>query len=514
MKKYFIYNRKSTDEADKQELSLASQSRENHELAQRLNLIIGKEFFESKSARKKGRPVFNQMLEEIKQGKAHGIIAWKLDRITRNLFDTATVAELIDQDIDFKFCSGSFDKSPSGKANLAVQGAFAKLFVDQLSEDTKRGLREKFLRGEFPGWAPTGYKHVDGEILIDELKAPYIIRAFKLYAQDLDMSLSKLSEILTSEGLKSRSGKDINKGTMECILKNPFYYGAIKWGGEIGKGTHIPLISKELFDEVQTRLHQKNNPRPIKYFFVFRHLMVCGECGRKITAETHKGFTYYRCTKSGGQHSCSQPYAREEDLDKQIAEGVKMIAIDDEILEYIRDGLRASHSEEKEYRDNAFKELNRQYGQVQSKLDSLLEAMLDETISKEIYKEKANLLNIKKQEIDDQIIKYKNANESWFENAEKFLEFAHNSYKAYKIANSEQKYRLVSKISSNSPLNNKKVRFNLKEPFTVLAKGTSFVKNSDWLPKWDDFRRTNWAVKLKFPQLVLEQSRQLLSIVS
>ena len=485
MKKYFIYNRKSTDEKDKQELSLDSQSRENHNLADRLSLTVYKEVFESMSARKKGRPIFNAMLEEIKLGKADGVIAWKLDRITRNLFDIATVADLIDQGVDFKFCSGSHDNSPSGKANLAVQAAFAKLFVDQLSEDTKRGLREKFLRGGFPSCAPTGYINRDKEIYIDQRTSPMVIRAFNLYANYDDLSLKDVARVLIKEGFTSRYGGLISKSSLEKIYKNPFYYGYMRFNDEIAAGVHQPLITKELWDKVQNKLTNKNNPRPYKYHYIFRDFLVCGECGRKITAEQHKGHTYYRCTKSGGTDACSQPYVREEDLDPQIAEGIKVIAIDDKVMAYVKDALKLSHAEEINFRDSALNRLSLQFNQIQAKKDDLLDAMIDNTIDKETYKEKSVLLDSQKQNINQQITNYKNANENWFDAAEKFLELAHDSYKLYKIANPEQKRRLVSDISSNSPIYNKKVLFNHKQPFNILAKGTLFTKNEQWLPDRD-----------------------------
>ncbi len=78
--KYIIYTRKSTDTEDKQVLSLDAQLRELREIAQKHNLQIESEYTESQSAKNTGRPIFANVLNDIKSGKADGILVWKLDR--------------------------------------------------------------------------------------------------------------------------------------------------------------------------------------------------------------------------------------------------------------------------------------------------------------------------------------------------------------------------------------------------------------------------------------------------
>ena len=97
-KKYYIYLRKSTDSEDKQILSLDGQDEVVKDYAERHALAIVKEIRESFSAKKPGRPKFTKMIEDIKAGKADGLIVYKADRLTRNYVDLGILAELLESD--------------------------------------------------------------------------------------------------------------------------------------------------------------------------------------------------------------------------------------------------------------------------------------------------------------------------------------------------------------------------------------------------------------------------------
>ena len=95
--KYFLYARKSTDEEDRQVLSIEAQTTELHEFARKENLVIAKEFIESKTAKAPGRPVFNEMISSIETSNEKvGILAWHPDRLARNSIDGGKIIYLID----------------------------------------------------------------------------------------------------------------------------------------------------------------------------------------------------------------------------------------------------------------------------------------------------------------------------------------------------------------------------------------------------------------------------------
>ena len=158
MTKYFLYARKSTDEPDRQILSIEAQITELKEFAERKNLNIVKEFVESQTAKIPGRPIFNEMIKRIENGEANGILAWHPDRLARNSIDGGRIIYLIDTEkiVALKFPTFWFDPTPQGKFMLNIAFGQSKYYIDNLSENVKRGLRQKVRRGEYPGVAPTG----------------------------------------------------------------------------------------------------------------------------------------------------------------------------------------------------------------------------------------------------------------------------------------------------------------------------------------------------------------------
>jgi DNA invertase Pin-like site-specific DNA recombinase len=159
MSKFFLYARKSTDEPDRQILSIEAQIAELREFAEREHLEIVQEFVESQTAKEPGRPIFNQMLSLIEKGFAQGILAWHPDRLARNSVDGGRIIYLIDtaKIRELKFPTFWFDATPQGKFMLNIAFGQSKYYIDNLSENVKRGLRQKVRRGEYPGVAPTGY---------------------------------------------------------------------------------------------------------------------------------------------------------------------------------------------------------------------------------------------------------------------------------------------------------------------------------------------------------------------
>ena len=231
--RYFLYARKSTDTEDKQVLSIQSQLTEVREYAKKNNLNVIREFQEAYTARCPGRPVFKEMIHLIEQGKAEGIVAWHPDRLARNSIDEGKIIYLIDTGkiIDLGFPTYRFDNNAQGKFMLNIIFGQSKYYVDNLSENTKRGMREKLRRGEYPGYAPLGYKNniLDHSIDIVPEIAQKIKVLFELYATGR-YSLEEIGKLATASGLASRRKlKKLSKSNIERLLKNPFYYGVFRF---------------------------------------------------------------------------------------------------------------------------------------------------------------------------------------------------------------------------------------------------------------------------------------------
>ena len=148
--KYFLYARKSTEDDDKQIMSIEAQLFELREFAHKENLEILGEFQESKSAKTPGRAIFGEMMTRIERGEASGILAWHPDRLARNSIDGGRVIYAVDTEkiVSLRFPTFWFEPTPQGLFMLQVAFGQSKYYSDNLSDNIKRGVRQKLRRGK------------------------------------------------------------------------------------------------------------------------------------------------------------------------------------------------------------------------------------------------------------------------------------------------------------------------------------------------------------------------------
>jgi len=302
--RYIIYARKSTEEEDRQVLSIEAQLVELKEFAAKEKLEIVASFQEAKTAKEPGRTKFAEMLSFLEQGKAEGILSWNPDRLARNSVDGGKIIHMIDCGLikSLKFPTFWFEPTPQGLFMLNIAFGQSKYFVDNLRENVKRGLRQKIRNGVWPGWAPVGYLNnaQTRGIDIDEMKTQKVRQLFELYATGA-YTLKALANWCKENGLCGNLGKQISVSNVQKILNNPFYVGLMRWKGEMFEGHHEPLISKKLFDRCQEVMQKRGKVQEVrKHNFAFLGLLKCASCGCSITGERQKGHNYYRCTKKKG----------------------------------------------------------------------------------------------------------------------------------------------------------------------------------------------------------------------
>jgi DNA invertase Pin-like site-specific DNA recombinase len=253
MIKHFIYCRKSTEEEERQVLSIDAQLIELREYAKREGLLVAKEFTESQTAKEPGRPVFDQMLSEIEQGNAQGILAWNPDRLARNSVDGGRIIYLVDTGKikSLKFPTFWFEPTPQGKFMLSVAFGQAKYYTDNLRENILRGIRQKLRRGEMPALSPLGYLNEPRLRTIEP--DPKTFKKVKQCLEEFatgNYSLTQIQGKMFSLGLTGKDRKPVHTSTIQGILRNPFYYGMFMYRGELYQGSHKPMISKKLFDRI------------------------------------------------------------------------------------------------------------------------------------------------------------------------------------------------------------------------------------------------------------------------
>ena len=182
--RYLLYARKSSESEERQILSIDSQVKEMLQLAEREGLEIAEIRRESHSAKATGqRPVFNEILKDIRSGKFNGILTWAPDRIARNAGDLGAVVDLMDQKLllEIRTYGQRFTDSPNEKFLLMILGSQAKLENDARGVNVKRGLRTRVEMGLWPGMAPLGYlnqKMMDKkcQVIVDSARAPIVKR--------------------------------------------------------------------------------------------------------------------------------------------------------------------------------------------------------------------------------------------------------------------------------------------------------------------------------------------------
>jgi site-specific DNA recombinase len=314
--KYCLYARKSTEQEDKQVLSIDSQIREMEKLAENEGLEIVMRKQESHSAKEAGqRPVFNEIVEELKQGKFNGILTWAPDRISRNAGDLGRIVDLMDQKllVEIRTYGGQrFTNNPNEKFLLMILGSQAKLENDNKVINVRRGLRARAAMGLRPSIALTGYlnsknKDEKCQVLIDPLRAPVIKQMFEKVAYE-GYSGRQVYRWLKTIGFKTRYDKELTLGNIYRLLRKTFYYGVFEYpagSGEWYTGKHTSIITQALFDAVQEKIKVERK-KAYGREFAFTRMLHCGYCGSGITAEEkikelkNGGFNahiYYRCTK-------------------------------------------------------------------------------------------------------------------------------------------------------------------------------------------------------------------------
>ena len=468
MNNFFIYIRKSTDEPDRQILSIEAQVEELKEFAQKEQLNIVQTFIESQTAKEPGRPVFNEMLSLIEKGEAEGILAWHPDRLARNSVDGGKIIYLVDTGKiqSLKFPTFWFENTPQGKFMLNIAFGQSKYFVDNLSENTKRGLRQKLRRGEWPGWAPIGYLNKEHKIVPDPERCKLIKKMFELYSTG-KYSLKDLKELLFSSGLKSRAEKVLSVSMIQHTLANPFYYGAFIYKGELCQGTHKPVISKKLFDKVQEIMKDKSRPKKrSEKVYPFRGLFKCGECGCAITSETQKGHNYYRCTKK--KVPCSQKYVREEILGEQISDILQKVSLPDKWKNKMIEILEKEKIETDRAGFSFSQKLKSQIKEYKEKLEKLLDAHLNGDISREEYLEKKQKILNQKIEISEKLKTFGKKGGNWLEPAKNFIFASNQAQITASSDNLQEKGQFLKKAGSNLLLTDRKIKYFPRGAWEIL----------------------------------------------
>ena len=468
--KYFLYIRKSTDEEDRQVLSLESQLTELKEFAEREHLEIVETFIEKKTAKVPGREVFNNMLDKLEAGLPHqyGILAWHTDRLSRNSVDGGRLIYLLDTGklADLKFPTSVFDNSPSGKFFLSIALSNAKYYIDNLSENVRRGNRAKLRQGGWPGQKPFGYiyDHRLRNIVPEPREAKIVKKVFAEYATG-----KHCFRTIAEYFAKLTKGKMKSNFAIVSFLQNELYMGVMKWNGEVYEGKFQPLITKRLFAKVAEVLRERSRPRKTKskHDFPFVGLFHCS-CGSMITAQWTHGnggiYRYYRCTRKHG--ACSEKYIQENDLKRKIIEKSQAIALPADWTRELQAMLEKEEKKKSQSAGVSAEAIFKKIFLIDEKLDKLVSGYLDNLIDEDTYRKK-------KSQFVEQKISLKNEKEpllrkqmsGWIEPAREYIKTLSQAEKIASVESLGEISQFVQKIGTNRLISEKSPSWIWKPEF-------------------------------------------------
>lgn len=503
--KYFLYARKSTEGEDRQVTSIQDQVSEMRKYAQELGIEIVDVISESKSAKAQGREKFNLMLQRIKKGEAQGILCWKLNRLARNPWDGAEIIGNLQLGIIQHIQTYGRDYKPTDNVIMMyVEFGMSNQYVNDLSVDVKRGTRKKAERGWYPAMQlPLGYIHnkkhdrTTKEIVIDP-DTFYLVK--KLWESMLTglYSIADIKREGDAFGLRSRKGNLYSQSSYYNMFSNEFYCGYFYWKNEQGVktrhiGKHTPMVTELEYRTVQ-RFLQRDLPRPNKqkYFFPFKGLISCGECGGFVTCE-HKhqvicadckykfsiktkqhcpkcnkhidemnnpsviDKTYYHCTKK--VRSCTQGGITDVQVEKQIENYLEKILINDDFYDFAIESLKHINELEQDKGNAVVSSLKKRKTELQKRSQLLIEMRLGGEISKDQLQEMQEANNSAIEELGYKILKLEHDYVNWLKVAEEQLHFAKTALETFKKGDDEVKRMIASKIGSNLILKDKSLYF-------------------------------------------------------
>ncbi|MFA7170026.1 MAG: recombinase family protein [Candidatus Paceibacterota bacterium] len=501
MEKAIIYLRVSSKEQKAEGYSIPAQRKLLLGYAKKNRFEVVQEFEDDETAKSAGRSGFGAMIEYLKANRSiENVLVEKTDRLYRNFKDYVTIDELgitvflVKENEILGKNASSHQKFIHG-----IKVLMAKNYVDNLSEEVKKGLKEKADSGIYPGGSmPLGYRleNVNGKSVpvVDEKNRELVIKIFEYYATGL-YSIEGLLEKLKSENLiipenfpRGSSLKTISKSTLCRIIANPFYYGDFMWKGELRVGSHTPLIDRKLWDMAQKVITRFDKNMPIKsgvIDFVYKGLFTCGECGRSITAEkkikpSGKEYNYYRCTKF--QTKCSQKPVSEKIIDEEIANSLEVFNnIPEDTIAYITEGLKQSLALKRATVDKGMYLWEDEKRRLEERLDALYEDKLDGEITREFYQAKSKEYSDKITALNKKISQHTLANIDYYKLGTDILELANKASFLYKNALPDERKELLGFILSNSTLQDKKALVKYKKPFDRVRKRAMC---SDWRGRW------------------------------
>ena len=466
-----LYARVSSREQEREGFSIPAQRELLQSYASDNGLTIVEEFVDIETAKATGRIEFGKMLKYLKRrAKAPVILVEKTDRLYRNLKDWVA---LDDMDVDVHLVKEgivlSEESRSSEKFVHGIKVLMAKNYVDNLSEEVRKGMHQKAAQGHWPGAAPLGYlnRREAGKSFIvpDPERAPLIRRAFELYDTG-EYSIKAIADFAQANGYRGKRGGKITTSSLHNALRNPLYAGRFFWGGREYEGSDPTLVSWELFERVQNRLDGHAYTRGTEYEFAFTGLVTCGHCGGAITAEIKKKkYIYYHCATRCQR----EKFVREEKLSELFLEAVKVLVMPDDVREETIAVLKASRRDIAAETDRRLAEARARYDRLGRLIDAAYEDKLEGRIDLVFFNAKRTEWEGQRSEAQREMDRLAHASAKNMDMAIAVFELANSAYDLLSRREPKEQRRLLEILLSNSELAAGDLTVTFRKPFSYLA---------------------------------------------
>lgn len=479
-----LYPRVSTDDQVREGFSLDEQEKEMKKLCMYKNYQIYKVYREEGvSAKNMNRPKFQEMLQDLKDGKINRIIVYKLDRLTRSIQDLEVICKLIEKyhcSLDSVSEEINTDTA-TGVFFIRMTTILAQLEIERTSERTKFGLKGAAKNGHFCGKAPIGYRKINKELVIDDLESEVVKEIFDDYVNGL--SVCTITKNLNNKNALNRNWRTT---TIDRMLSNYIYCGDYLYGKRAKnmKPIHLEnicpaIIDKETFKMVQTQKERNLKNYTRKHTYVYMQKIVCSKCnkimgGSSTTSRNKPTQIYYKC-------NCCNTRINEKKIEKPL-----MLFLND-MLDYyllIDNNFKSFFNEDLNIEINKY---NKMLDKCNKKLKKIKEAYLDDLIDKDEFITEEKAIKSQINDLEFKLNQLNNANNN--ENNKKDLNLYYNllqlekmKYKSYYVRKNglwnkltkEQKSKLIMKYIDSIEIEKvkeeiviKKININKKEIMNI-----------------------------------------------
>ena len=516
--RYILYVRKSSEDAERQSLSIPAQKRKLREMFPKIKIVA--EFEESRSAFEPGRQIFGRVLEMISKGEADGIVAWHPDRLSRNEIDAATITYAIRRGAikDLKFGSYYFNNSPDGIMMLQNMMSQSQYYSAKLSVDVKRGNEQQRKNGWLTYRAMPGYLNARNPNNPDQGITVVDGERYKLVREMWDMLLTgaysvPMIEKVANEEWGYRSpmrrksgGTPMHRNTLYKMFTNIRYTGLIPVPNkpeQYEKATYPAMVSMEEYDKAQIILGRKGKPRQsVVKEFEYRGFLFCKECGCQITAQDKYKklkngkvlhYVYYHCTR---KRPCdNRKTVEEKNIAAQLYDLLDKYTIHPLFEEWALEAMKemnAGEAKEREAIENSqFKNLK----QLRRQHDKLIDMASKELIKEETFKEKSKELLSQIKDAEDAVAATNNRAESWRDAMYKTIDVIAHGRKRFEKGGVVAKRDVLLALGTHPTLYDGVVELNTFEWLIPIEKGLPQLQEALSMVKPQDLQIGNPALE-------------------